>query len=38
MDSISIQGDPVILQHSMVSRGTLNSGASLSLTCQPGIV
>ena len=37
MGSISIQGDPLILQYSMHSRGTLNSGEPVSLTCQPGI-
>ena len=35
MGSISIQGDPVILQHSTDSR---DSGEPVSLTCQPGIV
>ena len=38
MGLISIQGDPVILQHSTDSRGTLNSGEPVSLTCHPGIV
>ena len=38
MGSISIQGDPLILQYSMDSRGTLNSGEPVSLTYQPGIV
>ena len=38
MGSISSQGDPVILQHSAASRGTLNSGEPVALTCQPGII
>ena len=38
MGLISTQGNRVILQHSTDSRGTLNSGEPVSLTCQPGIV
>ena len=37
MGSISSQGNHVIFQYSMASRGTLNSGEPVALPCQSGL-